>query len=512
MAGHDVQGVHPVATHLHPPQHEGMNEHFEPTDPRIDIARHPVIDRVLRSRMFQFFLILPNQIIFWVVMATGILGAALPTRNFASVITWYIWFCVVFLLMVGVGRGWCVMCPFGGLAEWVQRLSFWKRRPVSLSVGWKWPKQLARWGLLPSVWVFIALTWFEEYFNIAAPGVPAYTSYLVVFIIAFALLTFLLFERRTFCRYLCPLTALIGSVGATGGVAGFRTRDRNRCLTCPTKDCMRGSEDGYGCPWYEWPGSASSNLTCGLCAECYKNCPYDNIGLYVQPPLTSVVATVNRRVDVAWGILLLLGLVLFQQLNALPIYSTVDAWLNRVTQFPGYPNPIDYLIIIVAVALVVAGAIWALVKAFSPSPTSVALTPTARAGKGLTAFAGLAYTVAPVMASDYLARQLPKFWDHALRIVPAISNPLGLGWNLFGTAHSSLYNVHLLSNSGVVTSQLIVVGIGTLASLYSALKVVGRDFDGRGGRLGLLYMVWAVGLVAIGVSMMVLYVFMNGAQ
>ncbi len=83
----------------------------------------------LRSRLFQFLFIVPNQVIFWLVIIAGVLGLAHPTRNFATVITWYIWFAVVFLLMVGPGRAWCLMCPFGDLAEWVQRLSLWKRHP-----------------------------------------------------------------------------------------------------------------------------------------------------------------------------------------------------------------------------------------------------------------------------------------------------------------------------------------------------------------------------------------------
>lgn len=93
------------------------------------------------------------------------------------------------------------------------------------------------------------LTWIEEFFNIAGPGNSAATSFMVIGIIVTALSFFLVFERRTFCRYVCPLTSLIGTVGAMGSVAGFRTRDRELCLNCTTKECMRGGENGFGCPW-----------------------------------------------------------------------------------------------------------------------------------------------------------------------------------------------------------------------------------------------------------------------
>ena len=72
---------------------------------------------------------------------------------------------------------------------------------------------------------------------------------MVIGIVLFALATFLVFKRRTFCVHLCPLSGLIGVLGAQGAVAGYRTRDRDVCRSCATRECMRGGENGYGCPW-----------------------------------------------------------------------------------------------------------------------------------------------------------------------------------------------------------------------------------------------------------------------
>ncbi len=490
-----------------------MEEHFAPSDPKIDLARNPFLAKMLRSRPFQFLFILPNQLIFWLVIVAGLFGAAVPTRNFATVITWYIWFCVVFLLMVGVGRGWCLMCPFGGFAEWVQRRTFFKRHKISLTLGLKWPKAWSKVGILSSVGVFIVLTWFEEFYNIAGPGKPLFTSLLVFGVIGLALVTFLIFERRTFCRYLCPLTALIGTVGSTGMVAGFRTRDRDVCLSCETKDCMRGSENGYPCPWYEWPGSATSNLTCGLCSECFKNCPKDNVGLFVQRPLTSLVAPTSRRSDVAWAILALFGLVLFQQVNALPFYVPLDNWLNQLTGFPGYPNPVDYLGII-ALGTAICAAYFALMRFVG----GIRLRDTSGSHKTRPAhtlaawLTPLAYGLTPIVAADYLARQLPRFWDHALRIVPAISDPFALGWNLFGTAHSSLYNAHLLPLSGVIASQVLLSVLGGGAALYVTQRILRRDMRHLTARPALVSAL-ALGFVVVAtVSVAILYVAMGGVQ
>ena len=278
----------PAAVRLRSTDHTGLAERFGPSDPEpgLELTRDPRVARLLRNRKFQFLLILPNQIVFWTVIFVGIAGTAIPGLNFGAAITWYIWFCLVFVMMVVVGRAWCAMCPFGGFAEWVQRRTFWRRTQKALGLGRKFPEPLARLGFLIPVASFLLLTWIEEFFNIAAPGNPADTSWMVVGIVSSALLFFLVFERRTFCRYVCPLSTLIGTVGSMGSVAGFRTKDRDVCLSCSTKSCMRGGDDGYGCPWYTWPGSADSNLSCGLCTECFKACPEGNVGLFLQRPLT----------------------------------------------------------------------------------------------------------------------------------------------------------------------------------------------------------------------------------
>jgi len=515
-----------VAVHLRPPVRREAEAHFASTDlpPGWDLAAHPRVARALASRKFQFLLILPNQIVFWAVIFLGILGTVVPGLNFATAITWYIWFALVFVLMVAVGRGWCVMCPFGGFAEWLQRRTFWKRTQKTLGLGRKLPEPIARYGLLLSVGSFIVLTWIEERFNIAGPGTPADTGWMVVGIVASAAAVFLVFERRTFCRYLCPLSALIGSVGAMGSVAGFRTRDREMCATCQTKECMRGGEDGYGCPWYTWPGSADSNLTCGLCSESYKACPTENVGLFVQRPLTSVVAPRRRRADLAWAVMFLWGLVLFQQVNATSGYSIADQWLNRASGLGPYPNPIDYLGIIGVLGLATAGAIWlagrwsmgrsaTTVTAGSPTVGGAPAAPAGvrsfvdRPSRFRSYFLPVAYGLIPVVGADFLARQLPKFFKHGLRVVPAIGS-----WFGAGSTHSSLYHTQILGDPQIVIAQVVVVGLGMAASLWAMARITARDVASDavhpvGARVAAMALV-----VACAVSAGFLYVIMHAAS
>ena len=501
-----------TAVRLGTTRREGLAERFSPTDPEpgLELTRNPRVARFVRNRKFQFLLIVPNQVIFWTVIFVGIAGTAIPGLNFGAAITWYIWFCLVFVMMVVVGRAWCAMCPFGGFAEWIQRRSFWRRTQKTLGLGRKFPEPLARLGFLIPVVSFIVLTWIEEFFNIAGPGNPADTSWMVVGIVSSALIFFLVFERRTFCRYVCPLSTLIGTVGSMGSVAGFRTKDREVCLSCRTKDCMRGGENGYGCPWYTWPGSADSNLYCGLCTECFKSCPEGNIGLFLQKPLTSVVAPARRRADVAWGVALLWGLVLYQQFNATNVFNTIDTKLNSVLGFPHYPDPVDYLGLIVAGALTLAGAAFVVGRLFGTGAVP------ARAGKASfidrttpfrSFFVPMAYGLIPVVGADYFARQLPKFFHTSPRVLPAAAHIFG-----FASTRTALYSTSLLGNNGIVVTQVIVIAVGTLAALWSMWRVAGRDLvpvsrSAAGVRLASLAFVAACGAGAA-----ILYVLMHAAN
>ncbi len=501
----------PIAIRLREPHRSGIDERFGASDlpSGWDITRYPKVARLIRDRKFQFLMILPNQIIFWTVIFVGLLGTADPTVNFGTAITWYVWFCLVFVLMVVVGRAWCAMCPFGGFAEWIQRRTFWKRTQKTLGLGLKFPPALAKFGFILPVGTFLLLTWIEEYFNIAGPGTPSATSWMVVGIVASALVFFLVFERRTFCRYICPLTSLIGTVGSMGSVAGFRTKNRDVCLECQTKDCMRGGENGFGCPWYTWPGSADSNLYCGLCTECFKSCPSDNIGLYVQKPLTSVIQPRRRRADVAWAIALLWGLVLYQQINALPFYTAIEDRFNAWMHFPHYPNPVVYTGTIGLLAVATAGVMWLISKAFARGDLSFAsgggfLDKTSRFRAF---FVPACYGLIPVVGADYFARQLPKFLQHATRVVPAVGQTFGVQ----GTK-SSLYSMRLLADPKIVIVQISVIAAGTLAALYSTWKISGRELA-PASRGGSAVRVVSLGVVlAFGVGAAILYYLMNAAD
>ncbi len=486
-------------TRIRPALQEGVAQRFADSDALVDLTQvplvGPLIKRGLNKRLFHFAIIIPSLLLMAAVVLFAYFGITEPTKNPGATVTWFIWFALIFPLTLLVGRAWCVTCPFGGVGEWIQRKTAWARKQKALGLGWKMPPSVAKYGLSISAVLFITMTWLEEFFNIAGPGAPIMTGIMVSWIVTFSVATFVLFERRTFCRYLCPLSSLIGTAGSCGMVAGFRPKDRETCLNCPTKDCIRGGEKGYGCPWYTYPATSDTNTYCGLCSECYKACPYDNVSVYGQKPLTSVVAP-KKRTGLALAVALLFGLVVFQQVNALGFYGTVDDWLNNVTHFPQYPNPIDYVLSIAAVVGIFAGI------AFLFSRTLSLRTKIARSFSNW--FAPLMYGFIPLMGADYLARVLPKFFNNAAQAAASVAGVFHaqVGWGDF----------HILPDQWTIRLQYLITGLGTVATVYAISRITHKDVDALAEHKTLARVLPSVIAVVIGAGMIALYFFMNGAE
>jgi polyferredoxin len=439
--------------------------------PGYDLTRIPLLAWWLRRPSWQFQLILPTQVLFWVVIVVGFAGAARFDDNFATTLTWYVWFSLVFLLILATGRGWCAVCPFGGLAEWIQRGRFWHGRDRvegrgeargQPGLGRPVPEWLSRHGYLTTALMFGVLTWIEEYYQVSDDASPMRTSWTVIGIIVFALVIFLLFERRTFCRYLCPLGGLIGVLGAGAPLTGFRSRDRAVCRRCRTKDCLRGTENAYGCPWFNWPGGSESGVNCGLCGECFRSCRSDNVGLYVERPLAALARRQDRRADVAWTVAVLGGIMIHQHLHETAWWAALDDWATRVSGMPHGPNPVLFVVLTVLYTAVLLLPVrvarhWLYRRPPGGLPDR-GTSFTYRVTPFRLFFLPLFYAAVPLLGCDFLAVQLLGFVQGAPKVIPAAERVLGV---LSGSSQPA---TQLMTTAAVVRLQIVVLAAGAAAA------------------------------------------------
>ena len=123
---------------------------------KLNILAAEPIKRLFRWRGLQFALQGPNVLIYVLVILTGLYGTQVGSQNFATVITWTVWWSAIIFTFLFAGRLWCLMCPFAAMAEWLQRLALWTVKRETFGFNWKWPLKLR--NLCLATLTFLILT------------------------------------------------------------------------------------------------------------------------------------------------------------------------------------------------------------------------------------------------------------------------------------------------------------------------------------------------------------------
>ncbi len=419
---------------------------------------------LLTRRPFQFALIAPNLLAFTLIVLAGLVGTATGAMNFSTIFVWLTWWglLVLFLIPLG-GRVWCAMCPIPAPGEWLARRAIVERRERTFGLGWAWPRPLQ--NLWPAFGGLLLLV----LFGLIVTTRPLVTALLLLGLALVALVTHLLFERRVFCRYLCPVGGLLG-VYAMAAPLELRARDLDVCRRCGTKPCYRGGE-GYPCPTFQFPGGGMPrNTYCLLCTECLKTCPYDNLALRLRSFAGDLLVHRGRRADEAWIALLLLGTALAHSVIKLGPWGWIKSWAN----FDGTVEFLLYALLFVGAVLVALPALHLLTAWLS---RAVAGASGVRLG---TLFVDYAYALIPLSLGAWMAFTLAVLLPNLSYIPRVLSDPLGWGWDLFGTRETTWKWVPL----GVLPwAQLVLLLTGLWGSIRGAHGIVGEALGAAHPRL-----------------------------
>ena len=431
-----------------------------------------MIRRAMKLGAFQFLLVLPTTAVVAVVLVSAAAGLDHPSFNFGTAVTWVVWWGALLVSFLVFGRAWCLVCPIGAIGEWVQRLSLWWRSSVAAGFGFKWPRPLR--GLWPATALFVVFVFLDNGYGIS--NSPRMTAGLIVVLALLAAWTDLFFERRAFCRYVCPLTAFIG-LNALVSMFELRQRDPVECRTgCSTKDCFRGNDTRYGCPMGEFPGGGmESNLYCILCTECVKSCPRDNIALRFRAPGRDLWQMRHPRADGALAAAVVVGLATLVPLVTVAFLADVRYAVSRFLPAGVPPNDPPRLVAVGALFLASLGAAVGLVWGASR------LSRLAAGDRAVTTrmlFARYAYALLPVG----LAKLIADLVDHALGTLGALADvtrALWLDFPLNRVVPARVTVVHLLGPVGVYALQIGVLLGGLVLAVYAADRISRTLFADR---------------------------------
>ncbi|HKK00891.1 MAG TPA: 4Fe-4S binding protein [Desulfuromonadales bacterium] len=395
----------------------------------------PGLKWLFKRRSLQFFLLFPGFVIFYVFILASLKGSPVGSHNVSIIIVWILWWFLLKAVFVPLGaRLWCMICPLPGPAEWLSRKAFtavhFIQKPLRgrhhkfIGLNRDWPKPLR------NMWLQNILFLLLISFGIILITRPLATSVVFLLIFLATILLAFIFRNRVFCLHLCPVGGFLGNYSMASTTA-LRVIDPEVCKAHKHKSCTQGSQDGWGCPWNQYPGTMDRNNYCGICTECVKTCTKDNVGFFLRPFGSDRVV---KNYSEMYNIMIMLVVALAFSVTMLGPWGFIKNAAN-VTESHDISGFLTYIGVVYTLSLVVFPGVFAFL-----SWVSAKLSGYQGSTKLLTL--RLSYMLIPVGIFAWIAFSLPSIMVNYTYILNVLSDPFGYGWNLFGTAGIHFHPFH----------------------------------------------------------------------
>ncbi len=462
-----------------------MTPQPEAVAPRVELTRWPWLRRILRQRALNWLLMSVALLGFLLAVAAGILGTAAGSANFGIVFVWIVWWGLLMgaFLPLG-GRLWCLICPIPAPGEWLQRKALVAPPVIDeglalLSIddaeqppsrwgpwqGWRWPKALRGIWLQNVGFLGVAL------FSAVILTRPSVTGWVLLGFLAGGMGLAILFERRTFCRYVCPVGGFIGLYSLISPME-LRVRDLRVCRDHRTKDCYLGNEAGYGCPWLEQPWKMDRNAYCGLCGECLRTCTQDNVAVNLRLPGSDLLVVHGWKLDEAYKAFIMLACAAIYPV----VFLGPWGWLKASANLNTWSGFTVYAVGFLALNLVTVPALHLAVAALTRRASGMQAVPVRRA------FIALSYTLVPLGLAAWMAFTVALVFANLAYALPVLSDPFGWGWDLLGTRDVA-WRPWLTGWVQPVQAALLIAGL--IASILAADGILRKLRGGDAGMRGL---------------------------
>jgi ferredoxin len=297
--------------------------------------------------------------------------------------------------------------------------------------------------------LFMGLTFLE--LGIGVTTIPKMTAIMALVMFSLSFIYLILFERKAFCRYGCPVGRTLGFYSRIAPLS-LRPRQQLTCDNCKTLECYRGSEKYEPCPTSLTIGKFSQNTYCISCGNCVLNCPYDNVSWRLRPMGSEAKEGAHPTWDGAWFMLILLGITTFHGVTMWPYWSPLVIlfanaigetgklyWSFTILMFIGFALPV----LVYAVAVVITR----LVARIDIKYKQV--------------FVALSFSALPLAFTYHLAHNMNHLFREGGGILALFFNPLGIGLDPMTDAerHMEMMDTPPVDLIFGLQAGLIIIGI-----------------------------------------------------
>lgn len=396
---------------------------------------------IVKSKYYPIVPQLINLSVF-VVLIIGSIGVGynpkiapyIANTNLANQIVWNIWWPFTLVFAAIAGHLWCSVCPLELVNSLGSRIGLKKKAPGFLRSGWV-------------VTLAFAFLLFGAGKYLGLQAVPRTMAIYLITIVSLSFLLGLIFEKRSFCSYVCPLGSIIGMYSYIAGTQ-WRADDPAVCMECKTKDCVakknRNKLTGHSCTSNINPARIPDNRECLLCTHCLKACPSANFKFSLCLPFTDFFKNIKLTFAEMGMLMLIIGFV-NNNWHALVVFTLIP----------------------LMVCLLVS---WKTLKSML-NAFMVLLIPTTAVAHMLHAFRAMIWNW-PVFKLNYLD-PLGVRTANMLAEKTMIIDRTGLGpaWRLFGTTTGLLHGAVFVVSVVIILKSPLTENINRTGKLFLILSV-----------------------------------------
>jgi transcriptional regulator with AAA-type ATPase domain/ferredoxin len=253
---------------------------------------------------------------FSLIFLFAFLGNQSPDANVTLLLVWAMWWPMLALSWFFGARIWCSICPMGAVNDLLNKFCSLKR---------KVPKFIRNNSTYLSGLGLALIIYMEASTNMV--NSPMATGFLLLAIASFAILSGFIYERRVWCRYLCPLGRLAATFSGCS-VIEWRSNSSICNSTCKTNACYKGNDEVPGCPLYQGPFSLYSNQDCILCGNCVKICENASPAFNIRIPGHELWAAIKPEKVTSIFVPVILGTQIFRGLEHTAIAHALESVMH----------------------------------------------------------------------------------------------------------------------------------------------------------------------------------------
>ena len=399
--------------------------------PRFNLLRW----RIFRMLSHPVALLIPQLAsvgLFLLVVIGGLVGEQEPTDNLAPVLVWILWWVGLAYVSALVGNVWAIINPWKIIYGWAERAFAAVTGGKQLGLEYEYPRKLGVWPALVLFWAF---AWIElVYVDSAIP------AHLARFAINYSIITWagmFIYGKNPWLRHAEAFTLVFGFLSkfAPTEVRSSGCRDEDDART------DRGSRS--------------------------RRAPRQQREFNLRPFAAGLLSNEVISTSTAAFVVLLLSTVTYDGLTATPLWANIHDSLTSA--FAGSSEAVGTL------GLLVFPLLFGLVYLATVRVMAQVVGRPEAVGKLARTFV---YSLIPIALAYHLAHFLSFLLIQGQLAIPLVSDPLGMGWDLFGTVDYQT-NLRVI---GARTTWLLAVAaivVGHIISVFLAHAIALRTFKDR---------------------------------